>query len=416
MGETGDVECLHEEVLGTEAQLVERLDALFEHAVHLLLVAAPGCSPLFEPESQVIEVVVHGELLVPLNNVQKQHVDDDLERRDGHLPQEVVHEILDKDTIQLGDHGLLVEHPQQGDEDDRVECGQRVVGVAEVLADRGLDHLHLGVLVKVDVLRLRLAIALVTIVFVAACYYLLFGLFIFLILVLLFFSGGRLLFVEIVGVCFETTVATPTLKVLLVGLRILHLLQMTGDLGTAASIVLADHLIKHAVTIITGVQRIIIISRAFIREVNLMLRAVFVCRFLGLFFLLLLLFFCRGSRSLSWYVVFWQVFVLCKEHVHESLLDVELAQRLYLLHEYIKEHGLVETLEDEDAVLNEERVQEIEEVVGTERDQANDDTDACVDGSHEHRLVHHGHEYLFDDDLHDLEARNREPNLQTEDL
>ena len=48
--------------------------------------------------------------------------------------------------------------------------------------------------------------------------------------------------------------------------------------------------------------------------------------------------------------------VLSQQHIRHTLLDVELTERLNLFHENVEEHGLVQSLEDEDTVLNEERV------------------------------------------------------------
>ena len=122
------------------AQLVERLEIALYGVVVGGLVALPARLAIHEAKVEVVQVVVHGAVMVPLRQIQLDDVDDDLEGHDDDLEIEVEDEVALLDTVLFRHDGLLVEDPEEGDEEDRVEEGDIVVRVALELAKDGLDR------------------------------------------------------------------------------------------------------------------------------------------------------------------------------------------------------------------------------------------------------------------------------------
>ena len=61
------------------------------------------------------------QMVVPLNNIMEKDVDNDLERNDDDGEQEVEHEVLDLDSIQVCDYCFVVKHPEQSDKEWSVQ-------------------------------------------------------------------------------------------------------------------------------------------------------------------------------------------------------------------------------------------------------------------------------------------------------
>ena len=59
--------------------------------------------------------------MVPPRQIQLDDINHDLERHDDDLEEEVEDEVTLRDTVLLGHDCLLVEHPEEAHEKDRVE-------------------------------------------------------------------------------------------------------------------------------------------------------------------------------------------------------------------------------------------------------------------------------------------------------
>lgn len=85
---------------------------------------------------------MHGQIVVPLSEIQLNDVDHDLKRHDDDLEVQVEDKVALLDTILFCDDGLLVEDPEQGDEEHGVEERDVVVRIALKLT-QDIFNLHL---------------------------------------------------------------------------------------------------------------------------------------------------------------------------------------------------------------------------------------------------------------------------------
>lgn len=100
---------------------------LFDFRVDEILVALPARFTSGESIAHVIKVVVDGSVVVPLFDVHEEDVDGDLEGNDNQREQEVEHEILLLDSVERGNDGFLIEHPQKSHKERSVQQRQGIV-------------------------------------------------------------------------------------------------------------------------------------------------------------------------------------------------------------------------------------------------------------------------------------------------
>ena len=101
--------------------------------VHLL-VTLPSRLPGLKTVSQVIQIVMYWQPMVEFLKVMEEDVDCDLERYYHNVEQEVVHEILNLDTIHIRHNGFIVKDPKQASKERLREHMKRKT---RFLLDRG---------------------------------------------------------------------------------------------------------------------------------------------------------------------------------------------------------------------------------------------------------------------------------------
>jgi hypothetical protein len=117
LAHAGRVNRAHKVELAAEAEFVERLLSLLDHVIHKGLISLPASLALRESESQVVQVVVDRQVVVPLCEVELDDIDDALKGHNNKLEQEVVYEVSHLDAVVFRHYRFLVEHPQEQHEE-----------------------------------------------------------------------------------------------------------------------------------------------------------------------------------------------------------------------------------------------------------------------------------------------------------
>ena len=110
----------HEVVLAGEAEIVKRSKLPLDLVVQEELITLPASFTSLEAEGQVVQVVMDWQVVIPLVDVVEEDIYRHLEWDDHNIEQEVVDEILNKNTIETGHLSLIVKDPKQ-------ECQQGLV-------------------------------------------------------------------------------------------------------------------------------------------------------------------------------------------------------------------------------------------------------------------------------------------------
>jgi len=76
------------------------------------LISLPTCFPLSESEVQIIEVVVDRQVMIPLHDVKLDNVDDDLERNNDQLEENIVDKVVNFNAVVAGHLSLFVKQPE----------------------------------------------------------------------------------------------------------------------------------------------------------------------------------------------------------------------------------------------------------------------------------------------------------------
>lgn len=106
----------HKVKLTAEAKFVQRSERFFKLYICYFFVALPSGLALRKSEVEVIQIIMNRQVLVPLDRIQCNNVNNNLEGNNDQLKEDVVNKIVNQNSIVAGDLSLIIENPQQNNE------------------------------------------------------------------------------------------------------------------------------------------------------------------------------------------------------------------------------------------------------------------------------------------------------------
>jgi len=117
LAHAGRVYRAHKVELAAEAKFVKRLLGFLNHVIYERLISLPASLALSESESQVVQVVMNRQVMIPFCEIELDDIDDALKGHNDQLEQEVVHEVSHLNAVIFCHYSFLVEYPQKQNEE-----------------------------------------------------------------------------------------------------------------------------------------------------------------------------------------------------------------------------------------------------------------------------------------------------------